>query len=142
MCSERVNSKTTEFIKGIAMQSPYFETRNSSRNIKFLIRCFLDHPMWMSSNWLSMNILMVDPKRVVVDANETPIIKMFESLGIECIKVLLTHNHITTSSNRLKVVVTFEFHRSVSDLPIPWAAVSTAGQPMCDGEVIWNRTSR
>jgi len=46
-----------------------------------------DHPLWMSSKWLSMNVLMLDPKRVVVDANETTIQKMFESLGIECIKV-------------------------------------------------------
>ena len=28
------------------------------------------HPMWMSSKWLSMNVLMLDPKRVVVDKNE------------------------------------------------------------------------
>merc|ERR1712212_1320228 len=46
-----------------------------------------DHPLWMSSKWLSMNVLMLDPKRVVVDASETPIHKMFESLGIECVKV-------------------------------------------------------
>lgn len=45
----------------------------------------------MSSKWLSMNVLMLDPKRVVVDKNETPIIKMFERLGIECIKVGVTH---------------------------------------------------
>ena len=50
-----------------------------------------DHPLWMSSKWLSMNVLMLDPKRVVVDKNETPIIKMFERLGIECIKVGVTH---------------------------------------------------
>lgn len=41
----------------------------------------LDHPLWMSSKWLSMNILMLDEKRVMVDANETPIQKLFESLG-------------------------------------------------------------
>ena len=28
------------------------------------------HPLWMSSKWLSMNVLMLDPKRVVVDKNE------------------------------------------------------------------------
>ena len=28
------------------------------------------HPQWMSSKWLSMNFLMLDPKRVVVDKNE------------------------------------------------------------------------
>ena len=30
------------------------------------------HPLWLSSKWLSMNILMLDEKRVVVDKNETP----------------------------------------------------------------------
>lgn len=40
-----------------------------------------DHPLWMSSKWLSMNVLMLDEKRVMVDANETTIQKMFESLG-------------------------------------------------------------
>ena len=29
------------------------------------------HPLWMSSKWLSMNVLMLDPTRVVVDKNET-----------------------------------------------------------------------
>lgn len=41
----------------------------------------IDHPLWMSSKWLSMNVLMLDDKRVMVDANETTIQKMFESLG-------------------------------------------------------------
>ena len=45
------------------------------------------HPLWFSSKWLSMNVLMLDPQRVVVDANEVPTQKMFEKLGIKCIKV-------------------------------------------------------
>ncbi|KAJ7393737.1 hypothetical protein OS493_003396 [Desmophyllum pertusum] len=45
------------------------------------------HPLWMSSKWLSMNVLMLDPTRVVVDKNETTTQKMFESLGIKCIPV-------------------------------------------------------
>lgn len=40
-----------------------------------------DHPLWMSSKWLSMNVLMLDEKRVMVDANEMTIQKMFENLG-------------------------------------------------------------
>lgn len=44
---------------------------------------YLGHPLWMSSKWLSMNVLMLDEKRVMVDANETSIQKMFENLG-EC----------------------------------------------------------
>ena len=42
-----------------------------------------------------MNVLMLDPQRVVVDANETPTQKMFEKLGIKCIKV---HTHDTSSA--------------------------------------------
>ena len=38
-----------------------------------------------------MNVLMLDPQRVVVDANETPTQNMFEKLGIKCIKVTLQH---------------------------------------------------
>ena len=48
------------------------------------------HPLWMSSKWLSMNVLMLDAKRVVVETQEEPIHKMFEKLGIECIKVSQT----------------------------------------------------
>ncbi|XP_013915603.1 PREDICTED: glycine amidinotransferase, mitochondrial isoform X1 [Thamnophis sirtalis] len=40
-----------------------------------------NHPLWMSSKWLSMNVLMLGEKRVMVDANEIPIQKLFESLG-------------------------------------------------------------
>ena len=34
-----------------------------------------------------MNTLMIDPERVLVDAEEEPTQKMFESLGIKCVKV-------------------------------------------------------
>ena len=46
-------------------------------------------PLWMTSKWLSMNVLMLDPKRVLVSAFETPTQKMFEKLGIQCIKVVI-----------------------------------------------------
>jgi len=49
------------------------------------------HPLWMSSKWLSMNVLMIDEKRVLVDRDEITIQKMFESLGIKCIKVSIKH---------------------------------------------------
>ena len=45
------------------------------------------HPLWMSTKWLSVNVLMLDTKRVLVEAQEEPIHKTFERLGIECIKV-------------------------------------------------------
>lgn len=35
----------------------------------------------MSSKWLSMNVLMLDEKRVMVEEKETTIQKMFENLG-------------------------------------------------------------
>ena len=46
-----------------------------------------DHPLWMSSKWLSMNVLMLDPKRVLVEKDEKTTQKMFENLGITCIPV-------------------------------------------------------
>ncbi|XP_068595273.1 glycine amidinotransferase, mitochondrial-like [Brachionichthys hirsutus] len=50
-----------------------------------------DHPLWMTSKWLSMNVMMLDEKRVLVEAKETTIVKMFESLGITPIKVSILH---------------------------------------------------
>jgi hypothetical protein len=46
----------------------------------------------MSSKWLSMNVLMIRPDAVLVEKDEIPIQKMFESLGIKCIKVNLLSN--------------------------------------------------
>ena len=37
-----------------------------------------------------MNTLMLDEKRVLVEKDEIPTQKMFEKLGIECIKVSQT----------------------------------------------------
>ncbi|XP_072032953.1 glycine amidinotransferase, mitochondrial-like [Amphiura filiformis] len=48
-----------------------------------------DHPLWITSKWLSMNVLMLDPTRVVVDKNEKSTIEMFEKLGIKTIPVSL-----------------------------------------------------
>ena len=61
----------------------------------------------MSSKWLSMNVLMLDPKRVVVDKNELPIIKMFENLGIKCIKVCHLHYNSNVSLTIMGGPVTF-----------------------------------
>ena len=54
---------------------------------------FSDHPLWMSSKWLSMNVLMLDEKRVMVDANEVPIQKMFEKLGTCDKRSTLSHKN-------------------------------------------------
>ena len=44
-------------------------------------------PMYIASPWLSMNTLMLDENRVLVEKEEIPTQKMFEKLGIECVKV-------------------------------------------------------
>ena len=41
----------------------------------------------MSSKWLSMNVLMLGPDRVLVDKNEKGIIGMFHKLGINTVEV-------------------------------------------------------
>ncbi|CQD42720.1 hypothetical protein [Yersinia mollaretii] len=41
----------------------------------------------MSSSWLSMNILMLDSQRVIVEASEQPTIDFFRSIGIQPIPV-------------------------------------------------------
>ena len=46
-----------------------------------------EYPMFISSPWLSINTLMLDTKRVIVEAQEYPTQKFFESIGLECIKV-------------------------------------------------------
>ena len=33
-------------------------------------QCPDSHPLWLSSKWLSMNVLMLDPNRVVVEKEE------------------------------------------------------------------------
>lgn len=35
------------------------------------------HPLWMSSKWLSMNVLMIDENRVLVAENEVPTQKVY-----------------------------------------------------------------
>jgi len=49
------------------------------------------NPLWMSSKWLSMNVLMLDEKRVMCASFETETIKMFKSLGIQPITVDIRH---------------------------------------------------
>ena len=49
--------------------------------------CPENHPLWFTSKWLSMNFLMLDEKRAVVEAAEEPIHHMLEGLGIKPIKV-------------------------------------------------------
>ena len=41
----------------------------------------------MPDYWLNMNVVMLDEKRVLVQAEQTSIIQMFEDLGINSIPV-------------------------------------------------------
>ena len=41
------------------------------------------HPMYMCSRWISMNVLMLDERRVLVEEQETALIDSFESWGFE-----------------------------------------------------------
>lgn len=43
------------------------------------------HPMFMSSSWVSMNIFMIDQKRVVVERQETPLINLLKKNGFDVI---------------------------------------------------------
>lgn len=45
-----------------------------------------------ASKWIAMNMLVLDPKTVIVDAAQTKIIKILESKGIDAIPLTLTHS--------------------------------------------------
>nr|XP_002733397.2 PREDICTED: glycine amidinotransferase, mitochondrial-like [Saccoglossus kowalevskii] len=49
------------------------------------------HPLGVSFKWLSINVLMLDTKRVICDVDETPTVKMFEKLGIKPITLSIRH---------------------------------------------------
>ena len=66
------------------------------------------HPLWMSTKWLSMNVLMLDTKRVLVETQEDPIHKTFEKLGIECIKVRKDHCRVIAGMGTIHGRVTAE----------------------------------
>jgi glycine amidinotransferase len=41
------------------------------------------HPLYMTSRWINMNVLMLDQERVVVEKNEETIIKAFKNFGLK-----------------------------------------------------------
>jgi glycine amidinotransferase len=45
------------------------------------------HLLYMSSAWLSMNVLMLDEHRVMIEAEEAPLITMMEAWGFETVRV-------------------------------------------------------
>ena len=46
-----------------------------------------DSALYFSSDWLTMNFLSVDEKRIIVEENETPLIKLLEKHGFEPIPI-------------------------------------------------------
>lgn len=49
------------------------------------------HPMYMSSSWVSMNVFMLDEKRVVVEKQEEPLIRLFKQNGFQPIPCNFRH---------------------------------------------------
>jgi len=48
-------------------------------------------PMYMSSSWVSMNVLMLDENRVFVERQEAPLRALLKRAGFECIPVDFRH---------------------------------------------------
>ena len=49
------------------------------------------HPMFMSSRWVNMNVLMLDEKRVIVESQEEPLIRALTDFGFTCIPCPFRH---------------------------------------------------
>lgn len=47
----------------------------------------ISHKMYMSSTWTNMNVLMLDPKTIIVEEQETPLIDMLTEWGFEVVAV-------------------------------------------------------
>jgi glycine amidinotransferase len=48
-------------------------------------------PLYMTSPWLSLNVLVLDGKRVVVEESDHKTLKFYESLGMQCIPCPFKH---------------------------------------------------
>jgi len=49
------------------------------------------HPMFMSSRWVNMNVLMIDERRVVIERQEEPLIRALTDFGFTCIPCDFRH---------------------------------------------------
>ncbi len=49
------------------------------------------HPLYFSSKWLSMNVLSLDPERILVESREAPLIAFLKKHGFEPIPVPFRH---------------------------------------------------
>jgi glycine amidinotransferase len=47
--------------------------------------------MWCASKWLSINNVSLDTERMIVEAQEEPLIKFLETIGVKAIKVPFRH---------------------------------------------------
>lgn len=50
-----------------------------------------DPPLYMCSPWLCLNVLVLDGKKVIVEASDVRSMRWFESLGMECIPCPFQH---------------------------------------------------
>jgi glycine amidinotransferase len=48
------------------------------------------HPLYMCSRWVSINVLMLDEERVVVERQEEPLLRMFRDWGLKPIPCSFT----------------------------------------------------
>lgn len=51
----------------------------------------MDPPLYMTSPWLCLNALVLDGRKVVVEASDLVTMEWFESLGMECIPCPFQH---------------------------------------------------
>ncbi|KAE8416001.1 hypothetical protein BDV36DRAFT_297513 [Aspergillus pseudocaelatus] len=50
-----------------------------------------DPPLYMTSPWLSLNALVLDGERVVVEASDEQTAAFYEELGMQCIRCPFKH---------------------------------------------------
>lgn len=70
VCPERVKVVPPQFAKWDILEAPRPTIPDA-------------HPLYMTSKWVSMNTLMIDEKRVVVDRDEEPLIRALKEWGFE-----------------------------------------------------------
>jgi len=69
-CPDRVSEVPAMFAKWDVLQAPRSTTPDS-------------HPLYMTSKWVSMNTLMLDEQRVIVERQEEPLIRAMKEWGFQ-----------------------------------------------------------
>ena len=49
------------------------------------------HPLYLTSRWISVNVLMLDERRVLVEADEEPLLDAFRRWGFEPVPIPFKH---------------------------------------------------